>query len=379
MKKLFLSLVALAAIFASCSKSDVVSVPFENIPISFNPYSGRTPEVKSTSFANSEDSLNTFTFHAMGFLNENSLYMDKVVKREDATDENGDDIKIWNYEGVAYWPGTKELEFLAYGLNTKYNGNNNVTLAEDNRSLDVVVPTNIYDQRDLLVAGAQTKAYSTAAGGGTVNLVFKHMFARIQFTLKTVSKKPVDVSIEDLYIKGSFSQSGRVDLTSETPAIVADAATADVVYSLINKEDGESFTGNASDGTPIFDNSSLWNKVTNNTASETDDYYKAVENASTATADANKDQRYMMIIPTETHNAGLYVQYFLPYAGTMDQDMTTPDVVEPISLSSVKFEAGKSYNFVLEVTTNSIDFSVEITDWVDGSTAIGEAQTIKLN
>lgn len=379
MKKLFLSLVALAAVLASCSKSDVVNVPFENIPITFNPYSGRTPEVKSTSFASSQDSLDTFTFHAMGFLNENSLYMDKVVKREAATDENGDNIKIWNYEGVAYWPGTNELEFLAYGLNTKYNGNNNVTLAEDNRSLNVVVPTNIYDQRDLLVAGAQTKAYSTAQGGGTVNLVFKHMFARIQFTLKTVSKKPVDVSIEDLYIKGSFSQSGTVDLTSATPAIVADAATADVVYSLISKKDNESFTGNAAEGTPIFDNSSLWNKVTNNTNAETDDYYEAVENANTITAETNADQRYMMIIPSDSHNAGLYVQYFLPYAGTMDKDMTTPDVVEPIDLSKVKFEAGKSYNFVLEVTTNSIDFSVEITDWVDAEKNPETTTIIPLN
>ena len=378
MKKLFISLVALVAVLASCSKSDVVSVPFENIPISFNPYSGRTPEVKSTSFASIEDSLDTFTFHAMAFLNENSLYMDKTVWREDATTEAGEDTKIWNYDGVAYWPGTTKLEFLAYGLNTKYNGNNNVTLSENKRSLNVVVPTDIYKQRDLLVAGAQEKAYENTATGGTVDLNFKHMFARIQFTLKTVSKKPVDVSIEDLYIKGSFSQSGTVDLTSETPAIVADAATADVVYSLISKNAKESFTGNSSEGTPIFDNSSLWNKVTNNTESQTDDYYEAVENASTATADANKDQRYMMIIPTETHNAGLYVQYFLPYAGTMDKDMTTPDVVEPISLSAVKFEAGKSYNFILEVTTNSIDFSVEITDWVD--TANPETSTtIPLN
>ena len=78
--------------------------------------------------------------------------------------------------------------------------------------------------------------------------------------------------------------------------------------------------------------------------------------------------------------------FFLPFAGTFsaDSNPSTEDV-DPIDLSGINFEAGKSYNFILEVSTNSISFEVEITDWVDataddyGSTDEVDKQVIKLN
>ena len=378
MKKLFISLVALVAVLASCSKSDVVSVPYENIPISFNPYNGRTPEVKSTTF--DPDSLNSFKFHVSAFLNEASEYMDKDVWYDEENEK-------WDYDGVAYWPGTLPLEFVAYGLNTNYAGNTAddaiATLATNKRSLSVNVPVVVKDQRDLLVAAAQQNVKYSDDNSGVVDLTFNHMFSRIQFSLKTKSGNDVKVTMEDIHIAGDFASAGTIDLTSATPA-VEPAAASSITYNYLDLASNESFTSTGStDGTPIFDNSALWTKDSGDDAtSEDDDEY--VENTSatdddTAEAAWNAKNHYMMIIPTESHNAKLFVKYFLPYAGTFDSDSNTatPEV-DPIDLSGINFEAGKSYNFVLEVSTNSIEFSVEISEWKDGTIA-EDKEVIKLN
>jgi hypothetical protein len=89
-----------------------------------------------------------------------------------------------------------------------------------------------------------------------------------------------------------------------------------------------------------------------------------------ATVANNEKTRYMMIIPAEgtVHKANLKVKYFLPGAGTFEE-VTVP-------LSDVNFEAGKSYDFKLKVSTNGISFSVDVESWdVTGE----ERATIDLN
>lgn len=88
----------------------------------------------------------------------------------------------------------------------------------------------------------------------------------------------------------------------------------------------------------------------------------------------------MMIIPTVTptnsteapkkltHNAKLYVKYFLPGAGTFG------DVV--VDLSTIDFEPGKSYDFKFKVSTNGISFSVTVEEW---DTTGENSEVIKLN
>ena len=403
MKKLFISMLALVAVLASCSKSAVVEVPFENIPIKFSPYNGRTPEVKSTSFE--DDSLSSFRFHALAFLNEATAYLDKEVYRATV-----DETEIWDYDGVSYWPGTTPLEFLAYGLNTNYAENdgddNIVTLDEDQRGLAVSVPTLVKDQRDLLVATPVKTNYTES--DGTVRLNFSHMFARIQFSLKTKDGNDLIVGVEDINIKGNFYNAGTIDLTydantttandgtktTSVPAIVPSGTAAEVVYNYITLN-SESYAGVGNGtGTPIYDNSELYIKYKgedeegNETTSENDDEYVEKENGDAEKAAWKEKNRFMMIIPVEgtTHQAKLNVKYFLPFAGTFsaDSNPSTEDV-DPIDLSGINFEAGKSYNFILEVSTNSISFEVEITDWVDataddyGSTDEVDKQVIKLN
>ena len=76
-----------------------------------------------------------------------------------------------------------------------------------------------------------------------------------------------------------------------------------------------------------------------------------------ATVAANEKNRYMMIIPAAStvHKAELKVKYFLPGAGTFDE--------VTVDLSKIEFEAGKSYDFKLKVSTNGISFSVAVEEW----------------
>lgn len=381
---------ALVAVLASCSKSNVVEVPYENMPISFTSYNGKTPTVKSSSFVGN-DSIAKYGFQVYGYLHQTAEqapvytagteYMNKVVN---GTKEN--ETWKWTYEGVSYWPGTMYLDFVAYGLNastivTADNTNSNI--------LNVNVPAEVSAQKDLLVAVPQKNVqYNDAEGGnnGVVALNFKHLLSRVSFALVTKDANPVNVTIEDITLTGNFNTQGTIDLTqvdeNNVPSIVATAPTAATTYSFLGTDGTFTSTGDveAKGGSDIFNNSMLWTLNTKETESKNDDEYVAVAETTegyadlTAAATANKENRFMMIMPTEgtTHGAELNVTYFLPFAGSY--------TVEDIDLTKINFEAGKSYKFLLKVSTNAISFSVEITDWVDAVGGTSEnKEVIELN
>lgn len=383
MKKLIISMFALAAVLVSCSKSAVVEVPYENIPISFSSYNGKTPTVKSTSFAGL-DSLSKYGFQVYGYLKNTadatpsyavgSEYMNKKV-----TATQGEDQKWnWGYEGVSYWPGTLFLDFVAYGLNA-----GNVLAADQTNSniLAVTIPEKVAEQKDVLVAvphkSVQYSDQGEGANNGVVALNFKHLLSRVSFGLVTKDKNPVYVTMEKIELKGMFNTTGSIDLTlvdeGGVPYIKDATPAADsTAYDYLG---GGSYTSTGTTtGDDIYDNSMLWSKYTGDESTKNDDVYQTVDPGEdadqtekdayankVAQANKNKENRYMMIMPTtaQQHGAKLYITYFLPSAGSYN--VTVAD------LSQINFEAGKSYKFLLKVSTNAISFSVEVTDWVDGT------------
>lgn len=386
MKKLIISMFALAAVLVSCSKSAVVEVPYENIPISFSSYNGKTPTVKSTSFVGL-DSLGKYGFQVYGYLKNaadatpsytaGSEYMDKHVKGE-STGEGENKTWNWTYPGVSYWPGTMYLDFVAYGL----NAGNVLTRAADQTNsniLDVTIPENVAEQKDVLVAVPQASVQygeeKDGGNGGVVGLNFKHLLSRVSFALVTKANNPVLVTMENIELVGKFNTAGTINLaltknigTEETPIevpfITPTATNEETTYDYLG---GGTFTSTGStDGTDIFNNGMLWTKEgTETTDNKNDDVYTAKTeptDAETAQSAFNEANRYMMIMPTDGgengHNAKLNITYFLPSAGSYD--------VEDIDLSSINFEAGKSYLFKLKVSTNAISFSVTVTDWATG-------------
>lgn len=375
MKRFIFSVCALAAVVVGCTKSEVINRPHAEEPIQFNPYTGRIPVTKGT--AADIQALGTSGFQVYAFMYsgtnsdgvyDTTPYMDKVVTNTDG--------KGWTYSGNAYWPGSNLLNFIAYGLNT----GNLVTPTEQEHIINYTVPVAVADQRDLLVAKYQSgMKYDEENDNGTVNFTFSHLLSRIGFSLVTKKSNPILVSVEQVDMVGDFYSAGQVDLAAaklttikigETeyeanrPFITPTGTAAETTYSLlpISDEHTSSFTSiGAENGAPIFDNSMLWVKdYGTKTDSADDDVYKADESATEedeAQAAANEKNRYMMIIPVEgsVHNAVLKVKYFLPGAGTFASD--------DVDLSNVNFEAGKSYDFKLKVSTNGISFDVTVEDW----------------
>ena len=395
MKRFLFSVCALAAVVVGCSKSEVLNRPDADMPIEFNPYTGRIPVTRAV--AADIDTLGYYGFRVYAFMHNGTdacdytatPYMNKVV----TFDKTLNDGKgAWTYSGHAYWPATNLLNFVAYGLNA------GATEVENDRTtISYTVPVDVASQKDLLVAYNQVNTKYTDENQGVVDFTFSHLLSRIGFSLVTKASNAVPVTIEQVNLVGSFYGSGTVRLTDgkETTLTIGDkevktnrpyvnttgVTPSSVTYKLLGENGTYTSVGSA-DGTKIFDNGLLYTKDwgvdqgpgDENTTTDDDEYDAKpdteITEAMRATVANNEKNRYMMIIPAAStvHNAKLLVKYFLPGAGTFDE-------VE-VDLSKVEFEAGKSYDFKLKVSTNGISFSVDVESWdVTGE----NRETIQLN
>jgi hypothetical protein len=315
-------------------------------------------------------------------------YMNKVVTFDKTLNEGKG---AWTYSGHAYWPATNLLNFVAYGLNAGAT-----EVANDRTTISYTVPVDVASQKDLLVAYNQINTKYTEDNQGVVDFTFSHLLSRIGFSLVTKASNGVPVTIEQVNLVGDFYGNGTVRLTDgkETTLTIGDkevktnrpyvnttgVTASSVTYKLLGENGTYTSVGSA-DGTKIFDNGLLYTKdwgenqdADHNTTTDDDEYDPKPDTEITAAMRAtvanNEKNRYMMIIPAEgtVHKANLKVKYFLPGAGTFEE-VTVP-------LSDVNFEAGKSYDFKLKVSTNGISFSVDVESWdVTGE----NRETIQLN
>lgn len=394
MKRFLFSVCALAAVVVGCSKSEVLNRPNADMPIEFNPYTGRIPVTRAV--AADIDTLGHYGFRVYAFMHNGTdacdytatPYMNKVVTFDQTLDEGKG---AWTYSGHAYWPATNLLNFVAYGLNAGAT-----EVENDKTTISYTVPVDVASQKDLLVAYNQVNTKYTDENQGIVDFTFSHLLSRIGFSLVTKASNAVDVTIEQVNLVGNFYGSGTVRLTDgkETTLTIGDkevktnrpyvnttgVTPSSVTYKLLGENGTYTSVGSA-DGTKIFDNGLLYTKdwgkdqtADKNTTTDDDEYDAKpdteITEAMRAKVAANEKNRYMMIIPAEgtVHDAELKVKYFLPGAGTFDE-VTVP-------LSDVNFEAGKSYDFKLKVSTNGISFSVDVESWdVTGE----KSETIQLN
>lgn len=388
MKRFLFSVCALAAVVVGCSKSEVLNRPNADMPIEFNPYTGRIPVTRAV--AADIDTLGHYGFRVYAFMHNGTdacdytatPYMNKVVTFDKTLNEGKG---AWTYSGHAYWPATNLLNFVAYGLNA------GATEVENDRTtISYTVPVDVASQKDLLVAYNQINTKYTEDNQGVVDFTFSHLLSRIGFSLVTKASNGVLVTIEQVNLVGDFYGSGTVRLTdgkettltignkevkTNRPYVNTTGVTASsVTYKLLGENGTYTSVGSA-DGTKIFDNGLLYTKNLGDNSTTDDDEYLAkadteITAAMRATVANNEKNRYMMIIPAEgtVHKANLKVKYFLPGAGTFEE-VTVP-------LSDVNFEAGKSYDFKLKVSTNGISFSVDVESWdVTGE----NRETIQLN
>lgn len=336
---------ALGAILASCSKSDVTESLYENNPISFDVYNGRTPEVKATSI--DATNVTNLIFQVIGEKEEQANLTTKYFNKRISYD-NG-----WKPEQnyVAYWP-SEALDFYAYSLNA---GDEYLTAVDHTTGkLALTVPTIVDNQYDFLVASPKTDQ-TAASNNKTVKFSFAHMFSRMHFTLLTHEQNATVVQIKEIKVTGSFAGGCELNYKDATPSstIAPQNVSANTTYSYLG--DG-AFFGTGKTGDPIYNNKSNWN----------DQSYTLNQGATEGTPD---NSRYMMIVPThnmntdligQSHGAQITVKYQLKGSEeyTVTKDLKSAGADIPLM-------PGHSYNIILKVSLNTISFDVEVGQWTE--------------
>ena len=273
---------------------------------------------------------------------------------------------IWEYDGVTYWPdpnSQKYLSFAAWGVNTITAGTGeDPTHTSSNTAIDFGTSENVFtftvadvvaNQQDLLVAPFQYgKAINSAGTNTTVNLQFMHVLSRVGFKLvANQDDNSVEIKVTNVNLKGSFASKGTVDITAAKPSIIAAAEDykAATEYKLLPETTDFFATYSQEEEVDIYNNKAtvtLGNSVKVEPAAETD-----------------PTNRYMMIIPTLSSTQAtdyvITVEYQLTDAEKETATVTLPD--------TFRFAAGKSYEFVLKVSTSKVGFYVEVSDWEEGT------------
>ena len=405
MKRYLITLIALSTAVIGCTKSGLVESPQKyQAPITFETYTGKTPETKASEVTTvtltSHQSASNPALHVNAFLVSSpqsyaSTYMSKdlwckSVTYDDPDTDNSEFAATWTYSGATYWPDNGSLLFVAYGLNAEktitagassYN-----TITWDNTlkhsKFTYRVPAKASEQEDLIVAVPQTQGISNNTASNVL-LNFKHMLSKVGFSLKTDATNVVDITIKSIKLNGSFYSYGVVDLTTtmnygtesktdmrpyvDVPTTqVPDVTSYSLFDAAYQNSEGtyDCFQIHRSPGntaTPIYANTTL--SISN--SSDVDDVYTDFDEDD---EEASVLNRYMMLIPSTQSNATIEVVYELE--GAKEKTATA-------SLgNSFSFEAGKAYEFVIKMNTSSIEFEAGVSGW-DDTTVTGESIILK--
>ncbi len=212
MKKIYLSILAVAVAFAACDKSENQIEKGQQAEISFNPVNRPATKAPVTTAAFPDDN----TIYVSASNNKNKFFEAKTFKKDGA---------VWkNYVGAVqtpiYWPlgGTGSFDFLAYsttlaatavwgdgGVPNDVAGKVVITYPDNYGTPGVTTIT----QDDLLYATTSSSSRSTA-----LPIDFKHALAWVNFMVKSNIKVNIkSIELVNVFTEGIFT----IDQTSNTP------------------------------------------------------------------------------------------------------------------------------------------------------------------
>ena len=408
MKRFFLTAIALAAVAVSCTKSGLLESPKTyEAPISFEPYTGKALTTKASVVKT--ENIATDGFKVLGFIEadgENSTTI--IPSSADFTFEkvyipNGK--TAWQYDGdPVYWPDSKDVTFVAYGLNANVNNPVDGNYAQ----ITYTVPGKVAEQKDLVLSPVMQNLNGVEQDG-PVSVYLYHALSRVGFTLKTQGIKDATseavVTIKDISLCGGFATAATFDLSriaapgegvktltyipykTETASTYnyKPAAANSIRYSLFDipyLEDGSDTPSFLTTAVPAATAETEGFK----TSTEGNFTYKTYPVYHTTNTKGNVStpmtgtmgKRYMMILPGTvadlTSNSGL--QADTDNDGTVDAtpyikveyqltngEAQTAIIPLQTSGNNFSFEAGKAYEFVFTVSTISVGFSVDVNIW----------------
>ncbi|MBO5708994.1 MAG: fimbrillin family protein [Bacteroidales bacterium] len=358
MKRFIFSAIALVVAVTACTESGIIDAPqFYNNAIVFDTYIGKTPVTKAEdmNLAHLKQSIeNGGGAHLLAFTcpDANSpLYgLPDHVKWTEGTYLNGNLVFVdaspayWSYqvdgsEEEAYMPSGSGLAVAAYNLMADSCIDQTTQTSTD---FDFTIKDVVSQQVDLLVT--PLTFVSEAGETTTVPLRFYHLLSRIGFKVKSTDPSNAVIKINSIRLCGSFPKKGNVNMKLSSASTSLESGSDTPTLTLTRR--------------PLI--------VPEQNGASTSEYELIEEGFSIVASDCsqaqpiysgnNEGNRFMMIMPGEQRDGAIVVEYQL-------DDL--PAVEAVINLSDVNrtsFEAGRAYEFILNIATKAIDFSAEVVE-----------------
>lgn len=205
MKRSLLILVATAAVWTGCSKTETIDQP-QGMAIGFtNAYIGNPVESKAVGIID-QNNINEFLVY--GGYNDMTHVFDGVSVTGSATDE-------WSYTTTRYWVAGKTYKFAAYApsgikgtVETDFaNGALNFTdyVSDPSNQHDL-----IYDAADSI-----TTPNPIVSAPDKVLFEFSHLLSMIKFTFNSGFANDIKVTVDSLNVSGMVSQGDYTGSTGE--------------------------------------------------------------------------------------------------------------------------------------------------------------------
>ncbi len=347
MNRFILSAAALIMAATACTESGLIDTPeMYNGLIVFNTYVGKTPVTKALNTDIDQMKGASGGAHIYSFMCDEetnapefgSTFMDGSLVYGTTSWE----YKVGGVSEVVYWPGTSKLAFVAYNLAAD-NCINSTT--QTSTGFDFTVNQNVASQVDLVATGLDVISGATNGEDTQVTLSFKHLLSRVGFKVLATHSSDAAITISSVKLRGVFPKTGHVDLTLSAPSIspITSGNNAHHYEYSLFAEDDDPFVINSSECVTGTEDDPIGPQPI---------YARDVNN------------RYMMIMPGPQSNASIEVVYQL----TGEESPNT--AVLPLG-NDWNFTAGLSYEFILKISTASIEFDATMSDdWntnIDGN------------
>ena len=423
MKRFFFTVIALAAVAVSCTKSGLLESPqtYET-PITFEPYTGKAPTTKAAAVETKD--IATAGFRVLGFTEGTSNSITDAEKANPTLKRvvtSADEGANWSYPVPMYWQDNQSMSFAAYGLNVNANRTVNTTTGDIDDTQDTgdtnpfkkaanyteftyKVPGAVSAQKDLVISPFITgKNSSNSTSGITVNLY--HVLSRVGFKLKVEGTDGINIIIKDIRLTGKGYDEATFDLTDAVvepatgstvtynksfPKDATDnnklADKVDISYSLLGSTYVHGGTNSAStypgfivksntikknaDGEPVDnDDNVLGEDETPITIEQVVPICKTTTTFYPSTDEVPYDPKNATVFsnPTAEELANRFMM-FLPQTFTdanievIYQIAGAEEQLATLPITTA-FSAGKAYEFIFTVSTTAVGFGVTVDPW----------------
>ena len=346
MKKNLFGWLAMAAMLVGtgCSTDEVVNDYSPENAIQFSTYVGRDAQTRGEILTT--DGLKVDGFGVYAYYTNDGRYNSTT-----ATPNFMNNTKVthdganWTYSPIKYWPN-EQTDYVSFFAYAPHNAQNIAPImpTPGDPIIEYTVDRNVANHVDLTVAESKLDQQKQNINGN-VDFTFHHALSRVGFKVEAVldednqangesdennNHNPVDnattISVQEVELIGNFNVNAKLNLNTATWGNQTSQATS---YKLESADFVDAVANNVNNSPQIL----------------------------------NKDDEFMMLIPTGTIGVKIRVKYTVT---TVDSSLSSNSVIVNDITSAefpFTFAQEKAYNFVLHLGLTSVKLSASVNDW----------------